>query len=293
MGTGRYGSKHTSKLPSGVRDITDRVLDHKYGKSSFMRDIHSAHPEQRGLNATLNSNPGNYTGGDVKPEIMDFFKKDKDGRYIDFNAYKEALKRWEDLYQNNQDPYYQDLDAFQNNCQRCVIAWEANYRGYDVEARQYVDTDNFANSYHQDNYLSTFRNFDGTVVQPLYDKYYWNIQGSAGMTTGQIGTKFRSEISNIMLKEGNGARFVIDFSRRDSLSGHTFTAEVVGNKIVVYEPQYARTSALRHYINSGASRVRITRVDNAYLDHAKLDQAVTTHGKRRHINHGGKYTSRK
>jgi hypothetical protein len=291
MGTGRYSSKHTSALPKGVRDITDKVLDKKYGKSSFMRDIHNANPRDRGLNATLNANPGNYVGGDVEPQVWDFY--DAKNHYIDFNAYRQAHDLWEKQYLNNQDAYYKDLDLFQNNCQRCVIAWEANYRGYDVEARQYVDTDNFANSYHHDNYLSTFRNSDGTPVSPLYDKMYWNIPGSAGMTNGQIGAKFRSEISSIMLKEGNGARFVIDFGRHNSLSGHTFTAEVVGNKIVVYEPQYARTSTLRHYINSTSSRVRITRVDNAYLDHDKMDIAVMPHGTRRHSKHGGKYNSRK
>jgi hypothetical protein len=113
------------------------------------------------------------------------------------------------------------------------------------------------------------------------------------MTKGKIGDSLRSDITSVMLKEGNGARFVIDFGRRSGFSGHTFTAEVVGNKIVVYEPQYARTSTLKHYINSETSRVRVTRVDNAYLDHKKFEQAVITHGKRRHSKHGGKYNSKK
>lgn len=288
MGTGRYGAKHTSKLgglsSKTTKDITDKFLDSKYGKSAFIRDIHSANPKNRGLNSALNANPGNYSGGDIEPELFDFY--DKKTGTLDFNAFQKAHDAWEQKYGNSTNPYG-DLTSYQINCQRCVIAWEANYRGYDVEARPNPqgNNDGFDSAYGSNNFLSTFRNADGTVVQPLINKFHFQVAGA--------GKGLRNEITNIMLQQGNGARFVIDFGRKNSLSGHTFTAEVVGNKIVVYEPQYARKSTLIHYINNNTDRVRVTRVDNAYLDHTAFDKAVIPHGTRRHTNHGGSYKSRK
>lgn len=283
MGTGRYGAKHSSRY-SGVTDTTDKFLSSKYGKSAFMRDIHSANPKNRGLNAALNANPGNYVGGSVEPEPWDFY--DKKTRTIDFNAFQKAHDAWEQKYGNSTNPYG-DLTSYQINCQRCVIAWEANYRGYDVEARPNPqgNNDGFDSVNGSNNFLSTFRNADGTVVQPLYNKYYFERLGT--------GKTWRDDITKVMLQQGNGARFVIDFGRKNSLSGHTFTAEVVGNKIRVYEPQYAKTASLSHYINNNTYRLRITRVDNAYLDHTAFDKAVIPHGTRRHSNHGGSYKSRK
>jgi hypothetical protein len=285
MGTGRFGAKHSSSRYSGVTDTTDKFLNSKYGKSAFMRDLHSANPKNRGLNSALNANPGNYVGGSVEPEPFDFF--DSKTRTIDFKAYQKAHDEWEQKYKNSQDPYYADLNSYQINCQRCVIAWEANYRGYDVEARPNPsgNNDGFDKAYGSNNFLSTFRNADGTIVQPLVDKFHFQVAGA--------GKGLRTEITNVMLQQGNGARFVIDFGRKNSLSGHTFTAEVVGNKVVVYEPQYAKTASLAHYINNNTHRVRVTRVDNAYLDHTAFDKAVIPHGTRRHSNHGGSYKSRK
>lgn len=139
------------------------------------------------------------------------------------------------------NPHYNtSYDAYSSNCQRCVLAYEARRRGYDVTA------------------LPTY---SGDMLP--YGKDY--LRGLSNPKTIDVG-KAKTKIEKQMRSYGNNSRAIIGVTK--GRNGHVFIAENSGGKIYYIDPQ-----TNKRYNNlslSNVSRANITRIDNQqFTDYAK------------------------
>lgn len=139
------------------------------------------------------------------------------------------------------NPHYSsEYDAYSSNCQRCVLAYEARRRGYDVTA------------------LPTY---SGDLLP--YGKDY--LRGLSNPKTVDVG-KSKTKIENEMRSYGKGARAIIGVRRGNN--GHVFIAENMNGNIVYIDPQSnKRYNGLSLAKVSGAT---VTRVDDqAFTEYAR------------------------
>lgn len=131
------------------------------------------------------------------------------------------------------NPHYSsEYEAYSSNCQRCVLAYEARRRGYDVTA------------------LPTYK---GDLL-PSGSDYLKALSNPDVVSVGKSIRKIESEVKGY----GNGARAIVGVSR--GRSGHVFIAENVRGKIIYVDPQtnerYSKLSL------SLVSDARVIRIDN-------------------------------
>lgn len=131
------------------------------------------------------------------------------------------------------NPHYNPrYSAYSSNCQRCVLAYEARRRGYDVTA------------------LPTYR---GDML-PAGRDY---LRGLSSPNTVDVG-KSRSRLEGQMAAYGNGARAIVHV--RQGRNGHVFIAENVRGRINYVDPQTnKRYSGINLKHVSGA---QVTRIDD-------------------------------
>ena len=139
------------------------------------------------------------------------------------------------------NPHYNpSFDAYSSNCQRCVLAYEARRRGYDVTA------------------LPTYK---GDLLP--YNKDY--LRGLSNPKTVDVGRSVH-KVTNQMKSYGDGARSIIHVY--NTKGGHAFIAENKGGKIYYIDPQangrYTRLDL------TNVSHAQVTRIDNQqFTDYAK------------------------
>lgn len=144
------------------------------------------------------------------------------------------------------NPHYSDaFEAYSSNCQRCVLAYEARRRGYDVTA------------------LPTY---SGDLL-PAGKDYMKALSNPQMVNVGKSVKRVESEMKSY----GAGSRAIISVGK--GVDGHVFIAENVGGKITYIDPQHnKRFSKLRF---SHVTRASVTRIDNLqFTDYAK--NAFTT-----------------
>ena len=137
-----------------------------------------------------------------------------------------------------------DIEEYTHNCQRCVMAYEARMRGFDVEAMPHwgkLDDMGMAK-----NWLSVF-DYKMSDVVP--------ISGS--------GDAARYKVAEIMKAFGPGSRAIVRVAW-DEKNGHVFIAEQSESGITRFmDPQTGETAAgPKHFDLSVAGRTFIIRVDN-------------------------------
>lgn len=133
-----------------------------------------------------------------------------------------------------------DYEAYSYNCQRCVLAYEARRRGYDVTALPTYSGDMLPYSH---DYLKALSNPE--VVH--------------------IGKSVNKLVAQ-MKQYGSGSRAIVSVGRGDN--GHAFIAENIRGKIVYIDPQ----SNKRYNKLSLASvtRADLVRIDNQqFTDYAR------------------------
>lgn len=172
--------------------------------------------------------PGGFGGGDdemvVGPRIPETLEKALGKKGEPMSAMKASA---------GTNPHYSPAyDAYSSNCQRCVLAYEARRRGYDVTA------------------LPTYT---GDLLP--YDEDY--LRGLSDPETVDVG-KSKRKLEKEMRSYGNGARAIIGVSK--GYDGHVFIAENVNGKIVYIDPQTnERYSGLSLRKVSNAT---VTRIDD-------------------------------
>ena len=131
------------------------------------------------------------------------------------------------------NPHYSaEYDAYSSNCQRCVLAYEARRRGYDVTALP--------------TYSGDLLPYGGDYLKAL-----------SNPVTVQVGKSVR-KLENQMRQFGNNARAIVRVRRGQN--GHVFIAENHGGNITYIDPQDNTK-----YNNLKLSNVRETalvRIDN-------------------------------
>lgn len=132
--------------------------------------------------------------------------------------------REEDLRMANKR-YYTGDERYRRNCQRCVIAYEARRRGYNVIAKPRIldGTDSLPFLNADTGWPSVFKN---------------SILTDVGANSSE---KCRILIEEEMKNWGNGARAIV--AVRYSFGGaHVFIAENVDDSIVFCDPQTGNTN---------------------------------------------------
>lgn len=145
-----------------------------------------------------------------------------------------------------------DYREYSENCQRCVVAYELNRRGYDVTALPTYPGDTLGEVAHynpstgisEGRWKGAFRN---AITESV----------AAGSPNGVV-----RNIDSKMKGYGNGSRAVIQIFYRSG-GGHVFNVENQNGRIVYVESQTGRIknkeSVFRH-VKTG--QVNIVRTDN-------------------------------
>lgn len=132
---------------------------------------------------------------------------------------------------------YQD---YQSNCQRCVVAYELNRRGYNVEAEATFNNDPYPNGGH---WMTAFNGAKSENV---------------GATTT---AKVNKNIETKMADWGNGSRGVVQVN--SGTRGHVFNVEYRNGKLNYYDAQHnIRYDPKRVFNHVTKSQVKVVRVDN-------------------------------
>ena len=182
-------------------------------------------------------------------------------------SYKEAnTKGYEESLKA---PYgSKERDWYTSNCQRCIIAYEMRRRGYDVEANKYLGrVDRIYNT--RLSLSRAFLDYDSSVNTKHYE-------------TQPNGEKYSSRGALIkamerdMLKEGEGARFELNWDWKNASYGHTVNAEVVNGEVKVYDAQIGVSYTIKDLIDNKSLRatsLAFTRLDTLKLSN-RLEELI-------------------
>lgn len=154
--------------------------------------------------------------------------------------------------------YSRNYEEYQINCQRCVVAYELNRRGYDVEALPN----------HGDKW-------DEVVPVSLKSG---NIEGRwkgafKGAKTVNVGANNAAEVqANIerqMAQWGDGARAVVQVFWKGG-GGHVYNAENTGTGVHYIDAQHPNSHVRNYLQEARPSKVMLIRTDNLRIsDRAK------------------------
>lgn len=136
-----------------------------------------------------------------------------------------------------------DYEDYQSNCQRCVVAYELNRRGYNVEAEATFPNDPYPSGGH---WMTAFNGAKSESV--------------GATTTAKVNKNIEAKMSGW----GDGSRAVVRV--RSGSGGHVFNAEYRRGKVSYYDAQVNRRydpKRVFNHVNKGA--VEIVRVDNLSL----------------------------
>lgn len=121
------------------------------------------------------------------------------------------------------NPHFSEGYKWQNNCQRCVVAWELRQRGYDVTARPFAAHDGIVDS--------------GTKCWEL-DAPNWFNDSELKRLRGtrksfELGAKEKFD------EWGDGSRAIVRVKWDDDNGGcgHFFSARREGDRIIYEDPQ--------------------------------------------------------
>ncbi len=154
----------------------------------------------------------------------------------------------DDCY-NTTNPLYSSGRQYKENCQRCVSAYEARRRGYDVTASERI--------------------FDGTDTLPymMNQKGWANVyeNGIASLNTpvGSRSATIKQSIESMMTSYGDGARAIVRVQWRGG-GGHVFIAEQVNGVTQFIDPQSGERDC-SYYFNAGMIKptsTRLLRIDD-------------------------------
>lgn len=187
--------------------------------------------------------------------IIDDLKRELDPLNVNLKGLKRRKDNlsWEDNLRATNPGYYQSAQnkdkKYTHNCQRCVMAYEARCRGFDVTAKErQLSGDTLPNMNDPNGWPSVFEDKDGKTPVPeklcMQDGKYWS-------TTQQA----IDDIKRKMESYGDGARAIVRIGRfADDLSridGHVFIAEQIDGKTVFCDPQSASHKVVDAIINFG------------------------------------------
>ena len=151
-----------------------------------------------------------------------------------------------------------DYADYQENCQRCVVAYELNRRGYNVEAEATGRRDPYPRN---DLWMTAFNGAEKTPV--------------GGRTTANVN----NNISNEMSKWGDKSRAIVEIE--GPKGGHVFNVEYRNGKLYYYDAQHnVQYDPKRVFDHCTRSTVQIVRVDNLDIGDNVRDMVRKSRNKR-------------
>lgn len=145
---------------------------------------------------------------------------------------------------NTTNPLYPTGRQYKENCQRCVSAYEARRRGFDVIASERI--------------------YDGTDTLPYmmnpkgWPAVYENGVKNLKKPDGNRSATIKRSIENMMLSYGDGSRAIIRVQWKSG-GGHVFIAEQVDGVTQFIDPQ-SSTRDCSWYFNAGMIKPESTRL---------------------------------
>lgn len=135
--------------------------------------------------------------------------------------------------------------AYSRNCQRCVAAYEARRRGYDVEA--------------------TARGGSGDRLPYMHDPQGWPQvfkDPKLEPCFSNTGANTKGKVESLMASYGDGARAIVRVQWRRTRSGHVFIAEQVNGRTVFHDPQTDTADCSYYFASAKKNQTYCLRIDN-------------------------------
>lgn len=196
----------------------------------------------------------NFSGDEYLAETAENKGRSKDLQTDNPWGFPEISERhsmWKDLKDTN--PFYKTDYAYRINCQRCVSAYEARRRGYDVVAKPKPLMDDLCYGDKERGWPSVYDNPELVTC------------------SGDSGKEVMKAVKNQMKEYGDGARAVIEvrWLAQYGGGGHVFIAEQVNGRTYFIDPQNNGRNCER-YFNMTDKTVRVMRVDQLeFIDRIK------------------------
>lgn len=152
------------------------------------------------------------------------------------------------------NPYYSLGPEYQNNCQRCVIATEARFRGYDTMALPTYDDD----------------------PMPMGDNFLGNFVGAKSHNVSRSTARAaQNDIESYMKGQGDGSRGIMALQWKGGKTGHVVNVVQRNGKTYYYDGQDGTKINAKALFGSlkTKSGLSITRVDNLEFS-STVNQAV-------------------
>lgn len=155
------------------------------------------------------------------------------------------------------NPYYYDGRSYQINCQRCVVAHELVWRGYDVEALPRAN-DAIGSS--------------GVKMWKFKNPALWS--KDENVRVAEKRSQLKDMIKNAFDEWGNGARAIFRIKWKNSNSAHFISIRRDGDEIIFSDPQ---SNKFRIDYDTFIKRVSIGKYQNWFMrvDDRELNDLVT------------------
>ena len=202
----------------------------------------------RGSSSFTTRQTGSWSGGlgGVVPETL--------REAIGTRGYPNSIS--ESIVSTNPHHSY-DFREYSENCQRCVVAYELNRRGYDVTALPTYQGDRLGEVAY---YSPATGTYEGRWKGAFQNARTTNV--GSNTESGAI-----SNIESTMRSYGPGARAVVQIFYRSG-GGHVFNVENQGGRIVYVEAQTGRIKN----IGSTMSHVRTNSVNLVRTDNLRISE---------------------
>ena len=136
---------------------------------------------------------------------------------------------------------------YTNNCQRCVNAYEARRRGYDVEAgARIISNDPLAVMMNDKGWANVYENGRDQLVQCFSNS----------------ADGVRKKVIDQMKAWGDGARAIVRVQWKGGTGGHVFISEVHGDEILFMDPQTGSMDCLNYFDLAKVNKTHLLRIDD-------------------------------
>lgn len=137
---------------------------------------------------------------------------------------------------------------YTHNCQRCVSAYEARRRGYDVAASPRIKGSNDPLPY--------------MMMEKGWPNVYENGQSALVKCFSRTGEGVKTKVTDQLLSWGNESRAIVRVQWRNSRSGHVFIAENHGGKVLFLDPQSGNMDVTHYFDMAKVNQTHVLRIDD-------------------------------
>ena len=214
-----------------LEDMLDKIDDASFGKDGYLPS-------------------GNVSGVSITDTGF-FIRRTVDNTPTSMNRYAPIIGNHSiemDLLETNPNYSLTDVDSpWNNNCQRCVSAYEARRRGYDVQAQPLPPgNDALPIMNHPQGWPSVYK--DGQLID----------------CSANSGTAAAVNVKNMMSSWGDNCRAIVRVRWKPEAGGggHVFIAERSNGVTRFIDPQNGSTDASSYFQYAKGSDLYCMRIDN-------------------------------